>query len=542
MSSSTQERPALPSVEDPVVAGLSQAVGGRPGAHARLGQRRFLTPVRWLVLLTLFTSLLGLWQKSPCRVHAWAEEYQYTRMCYSDVFALWGAERLNEGKTPYLEHPVEYPVVTGGVMQVAAEVAELFPAEEQNRRFFDATWALLTACAVVVAITTAKLTGRRRVWDTAMFAVAPALVLHHSTNWDLVAMALAGLALVAWARKRPVAAGLLLGAATATKLYPILFLVPLLALCWRSGRMAVWLRTAVATGVAGLAIVLPVYLVAPSFADVGGQQTRVAASPLERFGEEGLRALLPHTTVTNPSDINSTVEGTNAVYRFVELNQTRGADWDSLYFALSKLKTPEESLRNDVLALVLDSAQAPGEPPSVLNRAVAVTFLLSLVAIVVLALKAPRRPRLPQLLFLVVVAFLLTNKVFSPQFTLWLLPLALLARPRWRPFLAWQATEALVLFTRFYFFISFGADQGIGYGWFLTAVLLRDLALLVYAGFVVRDILRPERDVVRTDPLTGAPTGEDDPAGGVLDGAPDARAGARDKAAGPDEAKVPVPA
>jgi hypothetical protein len=36
-------------------------------------------------------------------------------------------------------------------------------------------------------------------------------------------------------------------------------------------------------------------------------------------------------------------------------------------------------------------------------------------------------------------------------------------------------------------------------------------------ALVVRDVLRPELDVVRQD-------GVDDPAGGVLDGAPDARA------------------
>ena len=63
-----------------------------------------------------------------------------------------------------------------------------------------------------------------------------------------------------------------------------------------------------------------------------------------------------------------------------------------------------------------------------------------------LALLAPRRPRLPQLLFLVVVAFLLVNKVYSPQYVLWLLPLAALARPRWRDLLIWQACEI------FYFF------------------------------------------------------------------------------------------
>ena len=38
-------------------------------------------------------------------------------------------------------------------------------------------------------------------------------------------------------------------------------------------------------------------------------------------------------------------------------------------------------------------------------------------------------------------AFLLVNKVYSPQYVLWLLPLAVLARPRWRDLLIWQAGE-----------------------------------------------------------------------------------------------------
>jgi uncharacterized membrane protein len=118
-------------------------------------------------------------------------------------------------------------------------------------------------------------------------------------------------------------------------------------------------------------------------------------------------------------------------------------------------------------------------------------------------------------LFLTLAGFLLVNKVFSPQYVLWLVPLAILARPRWRLFLAWQLTEVLVLLSRFYFFI--GNDkpgQGIDMKWFFAAVLLRDLLVVVYSAFVVRDIWRPDLDVVRRD-------GEDDPAGGVLDGAPD---------------------
>ncbi len=41
--------------------------------------------------------------------------------------------------------------------------------------------------------------------------------------------------------------------------------------------------------------------------------------------------------------------------------------------------------------------------------------------------------RLAQLGFLVAAAFLLTNKVRSPQYSLWLVPLAVLALPRWKP-------------------------------------------------------------------------------------------------------------
>jgi uncharacterized membrane protein len=539
----TVDRLAPPRADlgDPVVAAAVDALGGPPGRHARTGPARFWTPVRWLVLLTLLTSLAGFWQKSPCRFHPWADAYQYTRVCYTDVYALYFAERLNEGRAPYLEYPVEYPVLVGGVMALAAAGANAFPEPERPARFYDLTWALLTAAALVVVVTTARLAGRRP-WDAAMVALAPLLVLHGTTNWDLLAMALAGLGLLQWARGRPAWAGALLGLATASKLYPALFLLPIGLLCLRAGRLRAFWPVLAGVVLTPLLVTLPVYLVSPSFAQVDGAQTQVAASPLDRLGEQGLAALAPRMSTTAPD--GAPVVGVNATYRFVELNSTRPADWDSLWFALAHLRGGP-----------LDSGLAPGETPGLLNAMVAVSLLAALGAIAWLALSAPRRPRLPQLLFLVVVAFLVTNKVWSPQFSLWLVPLLALARPRWRSFLLWQAAEAVLLVTRFLFFVrNDDPERGIAVEWFLGAVLVRDAVLLGIAGLVVRDVLRPEHDVVRAGgegpvraggegpvraggegpvraggegPVRAGGEGpvraggEDDPAGGPLDGAPD---------------------
>jgi uncharacterized membrane protein len=153
---------------------------------------------------------------------------------------------------------------------------------------------------------------------------------------------------------------------------------------------------------------------------------------------------------------------------------------------------------------------------STLNRITAVGVIAVVLLVGIVSLSAPRRPRVAQVMFLLVAGFLLVNKVNSPQYTIWLIPLAALARPRWGAFLAWQFAEFLVVFTRFYYFVwegTKGAD-GIEDRWFIGAVLLRNGLLMLLMALVVREIYRPYHDVVRRD-------GEDDPAGGVLDGALD---------------------
>jgi uncharacterized membrane protein len=119
--------------------------------------------------------------------------------------------------------------------------------------------------------------------------------------------------------------------------------------------------------------------------------------------------------------------------------------------------------------------------------------------VLVLGLRAPETPRLAQLGFLVVVGFLLVNKVYSPQYALWLLPLAALARPRWRDQLIWQAGEIYYFASVWWYLGGYLNPSGGGdVGFYWLAVAVRVAAELYLTAVVVRDVLLPEYDVVRS--------------------------------------------
>ena len=110
---------------------------------------------------------------------------------------------------------------------------------------------------------------------------------------------------------------------------------------------------------------------------------------------------------------------------------------------------------------------------------------------------SPVKPRIGQLAFLSVLAFLLTTKVWSPQYSIWLVPLVALARPRWRLNLVWQFAEVGVWIATLIWLLGFtDTDRGIDYGWLMLILLVRDALLISIAVLVIREIWHPERDIV----------------------------------------------
>ncbi len=100
-------------------------------------------------------------------------------------------------------------------------------------------------------------------------------------------------------------------------------------------------------------------------------------------------------------------------------------------------------------------------------------------------IKARRQPGFPRwtLGFPLIVLFLLTNKVYSPQYSVWLLPWFALALPHLRLFLLFEAADMAVFVTRFSWFgLLDGHHNGFAgspLGAFEVAIFVRAVVLTI---------------------------------------------------------------
>src|SRR5487761_1299977 len=193
----------------------SPARAGPGNAPASRWRRPWLTAaagsVAFLSVASLAGSGLGFLDKAACRAGAWNTPFgALTAHCYTDIYPLYFGEKLSAGKVPYLGHPVEYPVLIGGAMQLAAWVVRpISDPFTRGREFFDVTILLLTLFAIAGVLATGYLAGRARRWTALGVALAPAVILGEFINWDLIAMGLVMLGMAAWAAGRGVVAGVL---------------------------------------------------------------------------------------------------------------------------------------------------------------------------------------------------------------------------------------------------------------------------------------------------------------------------------------------
>ncbi|MBM6622500.1 DUF2029 domain-containing protein [Micrococcaceae bacterium RIT802] len=449
-------RITVPTRNDPLLRRLTEVIGGPLGRFTSPGRvdPGFFTVERVLVALTVIAAVVAILAKNMCRTLGWGGSNGYIWACYSDWSALFHARGFDANAfAPFADGAqFEYPVLMSAVASFAAML--VVPGDyDRTLAFFDVNLLLVVILWFIIVIATARTAGRRP-WDAAMVALAPGIILASTINWDMWAVMFLALALLAFARDRPVAAGILIGLGASMKVYPILFLGVVLVLALRTGRWRPLLQVAGGTAGAWLVVNLPFM-------------------------------------ITNFASWSY----------FLEFTRDRGAGLSSLWHAWN------------VTAGVLPGA--PEFTPDVINAAGFWLFAASCAGICALGLLAPRRPRVASLLFLVVAAFVLFNKVYSPQFVVWLVPLAALAWPRWRDFLIWQLVEALHFWAIWMYLYSGSTDVKAQNTFPEAFYVLAVVGHMVATGYLMFRVARSAWDP-DTDPVRRV--GQDDPQAGPYAG------------------------
>ncbi len=453
-----------PTRSDPLVKAASESIGGPVGDHAR--PHPWWTPVRVVLAVATLAFVLGMVQKTPCVRDDWAgNDVRYAAMCYSDVPYLYSGRGFAAGYLPYTDNgaryaTMEYPVLIGYFAYGAARLTQALgdPPDLEAR---------------------AELPGDR-------IYGAPGVAEESGRYFVVTAVLLAPFALLAaWFlsgvhRRRPWDA--MLFAASPALVLSGLVNWDILAVAAVAGALWAWSRDRpVLCGVlVGLGTAIKLY---PLFLLGALLVVCLRRGRLPAFARAAVAAAIAWLAVNVPVIAHDY----DAWKVFWTFNADRAADLGSLW-------------------LVWDQSGHP-VTAELINRASTVLFVAVCVAVLVLGLRSHRPPRIAQLAFLVVVGFLLVNKVYSPQYVLWLLPLAVLARPRWRDVLIWTAAEVFY-FGAVWLYLggwTSSASSGEPDRFYWVAIMVRVAGELYLAGMVVRDILRPWRDPVRADGVTDDP-------------------------------------
>jgi uncharacterized membrane protein len=157
-------------------------------------------------------------------------------------------------------------------------------------------------------------------------------------------------------------------------------------------------------------------------------------------------------------------------WRFFKLNLEREADFGSIWFALSLLdiNIPNLDLIYPLLSIILF---------------IGLAFYL---------LKLPNTPNLASVALFAVVVFTTVGKVYSPQYILWLTPLAVIALQNSKQLITfwfWQATEAIYHLAIWQYLALFSDAQfGLPAGGYALATLFRVMGVSTFSYILMRDL------------------------------------------------------
>ena len=449
-------------------------LGGRTGRHARL-QGIFYDPAPWLILMATLLWAAKMGHQATCQQNTpEAPVKTMLRMCYSDVPIIWQNNQLGLGGSATGENGLpQTPVVavlitlgraiTGLIVPISPSASPQQALDSGN--VFVIVNAVIIFCFFLAWVLAHMLMGRR---STAGIPRAGNGVLTK-------APARSGDGLYIAASLGVFTAGLLNWDLVA----PALTAGALLAWSWGRPILA-----GVLTGIALGAGISPMVLV------VALMVLCVRAGTLDALARYVIATLAAFGAVLTAGIIASPRALSGSYQALLDPEVGLGSFWWIL--------------------------QQAGLASSVVSGLSKLLIAAAFALVVLFAFQVPARPRVSQVAALLVLVGLMLSPTYSPQYVLWSLGWVALARPKLRDWVIFSVTEAL------YWAAVWGHLQGnlrLGTGddmAYPLAIIIR----LAGAGWIVwqvtGDMMRPWTDPVRVGTV-------DDPQGGVLDHAPDAR-------------------
>ena len=430
----------------PEKVGAAANRADRPGVAARLTSMGLVV----LTVLCGITLVLGFINKDRCTgptFDQWGrsqpdfDERRFRDVCHSDIQALWIGRDIDRHVFPYVHgmltqngEPVggviEYPVLTGVFIWASAIFAHT-----------DADFLLYSALLLApFGLATAWMLGRMSGWRALLWAIGPPLVLYAFHNWELLVVLCATAAVYVvhhgWGKRgadrpllsRATVAAVLLGLGFAFKVYPAIFVWPLMLYVLTGGR--------------------------------GGEEFGDRGDPDWRGALRVAGVSIGTAVAVNLPFMLAGLEGWRASLTF-QLLRKADITTNSIWFWGLRPDSDPDNVRVHELIGVLS--------PLLMVISFAVASAIGWARY----LKEGTYPWVP-VSAAMLCGFLLLNKVHSPQYTLWLIPMFVLLRVRWGWIVAYLAADLAmgIGIFRWFYEIGYGMHGGIYDGLAAQAVMV----------------------------------------------------------------------
>ena len=206
-----------------------------------------------LILLSLLVGVLALLQN---KFGQFSDIRGFYGMHFYDGQHLWPfSEKTLLGDTK-VQHPVEYPALTGLIMWLLSFLVS--PSQTAVFDYYRITAAFQIVLLAISAYLIFKLVGKKYGF---YFILAPAVLYSLNRNWDIWAIAAMMLAIYLFEKKRFQLSAILLAVSIATKFFPIVLMLPIMIIFLRNKQIKLFIRYALTTAIAWTVINLPFVLI-----------------------------------------------------------------------------------------------------------------------------------------------------------------------------------------------------------------------------------------------------------------------------------------